>query len=172
MTHEENSGTVYGGNRLHRSRYDRIFGGVCAGIAEQLGVDALLVRVVAVALALVTGGTAVIAYLIAWALLTKAGTGRSCAREGAPSGDSAVRDSWTAAGGEWRSLAAQLRRPRPVSVLDTDVARQKRRLATPLLAVLAILLGRPPVHRAVATPTLEKTDPREPLSAVPETFWS
>jgi hypothetical protein len=40
--------------------------------------------------------------------------------------DSAVRDSWSAAGAEWRSLATELRRPRPVSVSDTDATRQER----------------------------------------------
>jgi phage shock protein C len=51
--------------RLHRSRRDRVFAGVCGGLAEYFGVDAVLLRIVAVALAL-SGGAGFLLYLIAW----------------------------------------------------------------------------------------------------------
>jgi phage shock protein C len=51
--------------RLHRSRSDRVFAGVCGGLAEYFGVDAVLLRIVAVALAL-SGGAGFLLYLIAW----------------------------------------------------------------------------------------------------------
>jgi phage shock protein C len=51
--------------RLHRSRRDRVFAGVCGGLAEYFGVDAVLLRIVAVALAL-SGGAGFLLYFIAW----------------------------------------------------------------------------------------------------------
>jgi phage shock protein C len=53
---------------LRRSRTDRMLGGVCGGLAESLGADAALLRVLAVALTVITGGAAAIVYLAAWAL--------------------------------------------------------------------------------------------------------
>jgi phage shock protein C len=71
MTHD---GPPGGRNGLRRSRTDRVLGGVCAGIAERLGLDALLVRVAAVVFAavvfaLVSGGAAVVIYLVAWVFI-------------------------------------------------------------------------------------------------------
>jgi phage shock protein PspC (stress-responsive transcriptional regulator) len=53
---------------LRRSRTDRMLGGVCGGLAESLGADAALLRVLLVALTLITGGAAAIVYAAAWAL--------------------------------------------------------------------------------------------------------
>ena len=50
--------------RLLRSREDRVLGGVCGGIARYLGVDATVVRVLAVVLVLL-GGAGVLAYVAA-----------------------------------------------------------------------------------------------------------
>lgn len=46
---------------------DRVVGGVCAGLAARLGVDALLLRLATVVLAL-AGGVGVLLYLVAWLL--------------------------------------------------------------------------------------------------------
>lgn len=54
--------------RLYRSRKERILGGVCGGIAEYLETDPTIVRLVAVLLILL-GGSAIVAYLIAWILI-------------------------------------------------------------------------------------------------------
>jgi phage shock protein PspC (stress-responsive transcriptional regulator) len=53
---------------LRRSRTDRMLGGVCGGLAASLGADAALLRVLLVALTLLTGGAAAIVYIAAWAL--------------------------------------------------------------------------------------------------------
>jgi phage shock protein C len=53
---------------LRRSRTDRVLGGVCGGLAASLGTDAALLRVLTVALTLITGGAAAIVYVAAWAL--------------------------------------------------------------------------------------------------------
>jgi phage shock protein C len=58
------------GKKLYLSATDRKIGGVCGGIAEYLGVDSTLVRVVWIILALI-GGSGVLAYLIAWLLIPR-----------------------------------------------------------------------------------------------------
>lgn len=57
--------------RLARSRDDRMIAGVAGGIAQHLGVDPIVVRLVFVVLALIGGG-GVIAYLVAWLVMPDA----------------------------------------------------------------------------------------------------
>lgn len=59
-------------NRLHRSRSDAMLGGVCAGIAEYLGIDPTIVRLFFVIFTLVNGA-AVLAYLVLWLVLPAEG---------------------------------------------------------------------------------------------------
>ena len=54
--------------RLVRSP-DRMPGGVCAGVADHLGVDVPLVRLLTVVAAVLGLGSVVIAYLVAWVLV-------------------------------------------------------------------------------------------------------
>ena len=53
---------------LRRSRTDRMLGGVCGGLAASLGADAALLRVLVVALTVITGGAAAVVYAAAWVL--------------------------------------------------------------------------------------------------------
>jgi phage shock protein C len=53
---------------LRRSRTDKVLGGVLGGLAASLGADAALLRVLAVALTLITGGAAALVYVAAWVL--------------------------------------------------------------------------------------------------------
>ena len=55
--------------RLVRTRDDKWLAGVCGGIGRYAGLDANLVRVLVVIAALVSCGTAIIAYLVAWVLM-------------------------------------------------------------------------------------------------------
>jgi len=60
------------GRRLRGTRRTgdgAVLAGVCAGLARALGIDARLVRVVAVVVALSTGGAGIGGYLLAWAFL-------------------------------------------------------------------------------------------------------
>ncbi|MBN1091664.1 PspC domain-containing protein [Blastococcus sp. TML/M2B] len=57
-----------------RSATDRMAGGVCGGLADYSGVDAVLWRVGFVALTLI-GGSGVLLYLLLWVLLPPAPTG-------------------------------------------------------------------------------------------------
>jgi phage shock protein PspC (stress-responsive transcriptional regulator) len=54
--------------QLRRSGTEKMLGGVCGGLAESLGADPALLRVLLVALTLITGGAAAVVYLAAWAL--------------------------------------------------------------------------------------------------------
>jgi len=61
-------------HQLRRSRDDRMIAGVCGGLAYYLGVDPMIVRIAAVVLAL-TGGAALIAYVVAWVIIPEARPG-------------------------------------------------------------------------------------------------
>ncbi len=50
--------------RLYRSTQDRMFAGVCGGIGEYLDVDPTLVRLVFVALTLLSSGSGLVIYVI------------------------------------------------------------------------------------------------------------
>ncbi|GAA4994163.1 PspC domain-containing protein [Pseudonocardia tropica] len=52
--------------RLRRSSTDRMLGGVCGGLATDLGADAALLRIAVLVLTLFTGGAAALVYLAAW----------------------------------------------------------------------------------------------------------
>ncbi len=54
------------GRRLHRSRSNRVIGGVCGGLARYWNTDATLLRILTVVLTLATGGAFLVGYLIAW----------------------------------------------------------------------------------------------------------
>lgn len=47
--------------------------GVCAGVADYLGMDVTLVRVIMAVIAVFTGGAGVLAYLAAWAIIPEEG---------------------------------------------------------------------------------------------------
>ncbi|MCW2765265.1 MAG: hypothetical protein JWO11_1224 [Nocardioides sp.] len=55
--------------RLVRSRDDKMLGGVCAGLADYLGVDVTLVRIAAVVGTIFGFGSILLAYLVAWVLV-------------------------------------------------------------------------------------------------------
>lgn len=56
-------------NRLYRPIKGRMLGGVCAGIGIHLDVDPTVIRLVWVALTLLSLGTGLIVYLAAWILI-------------------------------------------------------------------------------------------------------
>lgn len=64
---QQEPGTVY--NRLSRPYADRKVAGVCGGIARYFGVDATLVRILAVALAIWPPGVGLIIYLVCWMVM-------------------------------------------------------------------------------------------------------
>ena len=52
--------------RLYRSRTDSVLGGVAGGLADYLNADPALVRIAWAILVVVTGGAALLAYIVAW----------------------------------------------------------------------------------------------------------
>lgn len=73
--------------KLERSTTDKMLGGVCGGLAEYLGVDATIVRIIAAALIIFTG-VGPIAYILAWVLIPAA------------SGN-AIANDWTKKATDW-----------------------------------------------------------------------
>ena len=59
--------------RLVRSRDDRMVAGVCGGVAEYLGIDATLVRILVVVGTVIGFGSLILAYLIGWVLIPEEG---------------------------------------------------------------------------------------------------
>lgn len=57
------------GKRLYRSRSDKMIAGVCGGLADYLGVDSTIVRLVFVILFLVGVGSPGLAYLVLWLVM-------------------------------------------------------------------------------------------------------
>jgi phage shock protein PspC (stress-responsive transcriptional regulator) len=54
--------------KLYRSRNQRMLGGVCGGLAEYFNVDATLIRVLFLVLA-VFGGTGLVIYVVMWLIV-------------------------------------------------------------------------------------------------------
>ena len=52
--------------RLYRSRTDSVIGGVAAGLATYLSADPALIRIAWAILVVITGGAALLAYIVAW----------------------------------------------------------------------------------------------------------
>jgi phage shock protein C len=71
-----NSGKV-----LVRNRDNRIIAGVCAGLADYLGMDVNAVRLLVAVITLITAGTAILAYLVAWAVIPEEGQKASIAED-------------------------------------------------------------------------------------------
>jgi phage shock protein PspC (stress-responsive transcriptional regulator) len=55
--------------RLYKDRFDKKVGGVCGGLAQYFQVDASIIRLAFILLALVTWGAFIFVYLILWAIL-------------------------------------------------------------------------------------------------------
>jgi phage shock protein PspC (stress-responsive transcriptional regulator) len=55
--------------RLVRSRDDRWISGVCGGVAEYLGIDSNLVRLIVVVGTIFGVGSLAVAYIVAWILM-------------------------------------------------------------------------------------------------------
>lgn len=54
--------------KLYRSRTDRVLGGVCGGLGEHLHIDPVIIRLLFVLLAFISG-VGILLYLIAWVVI-------------------------------------------------------------------------------------------------------
>jgi phage shock protein PspC (stress-responsive transcriptional regulator) len=68
-----------GSKRLIRTRKGRLVAGVCSGLGEYAGIDPTVVRLIFVALAVVTFGVFVLVFLAAWIVIPEEGEGASIA---------------------------------------------------------------------------------------------
>jgi phage shock protein C len=59
--------------RLYRSKQERMLGGVCGGLGEHLDVDPTVIRLVWAVIALLSLGTGLLIYLIAWLIIPEEG---------------------------------------------------------------------------------------------------
>jgi len=57
--------------KIYRSTYDKKLTGLCGGLAEAMSVDATLLRIVAIVLAVVTSGGFILIYILAAAVVPK-----------------------------------------------------------------------------------------------------
>ena len=62
------------GKKLYRSTTDRKLAGVCGGLAEYLGIDSTIVRLIFAAL-VIFAGTGILAYIIAAIIIPEDTTG-------------------------------------------------------------------------------------------------
>ncbi len=63
------TGRLFLMKRLYRSRTNRILGGICGGLSTYFDIDANLIRLIWVALTLLSIGFGVIVYIVAWILI-------------------------------------------------------------------------------------------------------
>lgn len=61
--------------RLYRSKNERILGGVCAGLGEHLDVDPTVIRLIWAVVTLISFGTGIIVYILAWIIIPEDDTG-------------------------------------------------------------------------------------------------
>jgi phage shock protein C len=73
--------TADGTKMLVRSREGRMVAGICAGAGDYFGWDVTVIRVVVAVVSVLTGGTGVLAYLVAWALIPAEGEKVSIAED-------------------------------------------------------------------------------------------
>ena len=59
----------YGARRLTRLAYDKKIAGVCSGLAKYFNADPTLVRLIVIALTIVSGGLGLLAYIAAWIVM-------------------------------------------------------------------------------------------------------
>lgn len=55
--------------KIYLSDTNKKVGGVCGGIGEYFNIDPTLIRLIWVVITLMTWGTGIVAYLIAWAVI-------------------------------------------------------------------------------------------------------
>jgi len=61
--------------RLYRSKKERILGGVCAGLGEHLDVDPTVIRLIWGVVILLSFGTGIFIYILAWIIIPEDDTG-------------------------------------------------------------------------------------------------
>ncbi|MCX6154940.1 MAG: PspC domain-containing protein [Candidatus Kapabacteria bacterium] len=55
--------------RLYRNIYNKIIAGVCSGLADYFNIDPVLIRVIFVISAIISGGLAIFGYIVFWIIV-------------------------------------------------------------------------------------------------------
>jgi phage shock protein PspC (stress-responsive transcriptional regulator) len=63
--------------RLYRSKKERMLGGVCAGLGEHLDIDPTVIRLIWAVVTVLSFGTGIIVYILAWILIPEEDTAGS-----------------------------------------------------------------------------------------------
>jgi phage shock protein PspC (stress-responsive transcriptional regulator) len=63
--------------RLYRSKKERMLGGVCAGLGEHLDIDPTVIRLIWAVATVLSFGTGIIVYILAWILIPEEDTAGS-----------------------------------------------------------------------------------------------
>jgi phage shock protein C len=61
--------------RLYRSKKERMLGGVCAGLGEHLDIDPTVIRLIWAVVTVLSLGTGIVVYILAWILIPEEDTG-------------------------------------------------------------------------------------------------
>jgi phage shock protein PspC (stress-responsive transcriptional regulator) len=72
--------------QLYRSKNDRMLGGVCAGLGEHFDIDPTVIRLVWAVITVLSIGTGVLVYIIAWILIPEEESGSSEQKTQKPEG--------------------------------------------------------------------------------------
>jgi phage shock protein C len=63
--------------RLYRSKKERMLGGVCAGLGEHFDIDPTIIRLAWAVITVISIGTGILVYILAWILIPEEDTGSS-----------------------------------------------------------------------------------------------
>jgi phage shock protein C len=63
--------------RLYRSKKERMLGGVCAGLGEHFDIDPTVIRLAWAVITVISIGTGILVYILAWILIPEEDTGSS-----------------------------------------------------------------------------------------------
>lgn len=89
--------------KLYRSSRDRKIFGVCGGVAEYLGFDATLLRILLIVVAVFSAGSVVIVYVLAGLIIPQEPPYGASFGGGAFGEPAAPRGSWNGSFGGWNS---------------------------------------------------------------------
>ncbi len=117
--------------KLYRSRTDRMIWGVCGGLAKYFGIDATIIRLIAILL-IFAGGFGIVAYLILAIVVPLEGSKAAEPREAARENVEEIGETVVLVGKELKSTFIA----KPES--EEGMARQHRRN---ILGVILIILG-------------------------------
>jgi phage shock protein C len=128
--------------RLYRSRDDRMLAGVAGGLAELLDADPSLIRVVWAVLVVLTGGLALLVYVVMAIVVPERPAGTEPRGAAAPPGPDGPQPAGTAPAGSWLAPDGST-----VPIASTPAPRAGRRSADDaargglIAGLLLIVLG-------------------------------